>query len=677
MDRNILIVDSDIGFTIKLKRALEEGAFTVRTVTRFSAVVDALSDATYDLLIVDTDLEFDTLEKIIGVVRSTAPTLPVIITSRYYEDESQKDAHQAQAFIRKPYLARQIIPVLHQVIADGYSPYTAHTRVHVAQLVEDEERRTLIDPMIEASRTTPIIHEPPPSSDDSTISEVIQNALDPSTSQAIYATVDTPMPSDAPPPPAHLPESETDPAIDQSPLDDLDYEDMTAATLSKTLGTDSLDALLGEIRNYAKGNLNTTSSLFAAFDEPEDRVYPPPYDEETRGNVTIPQPQRIPDGEWIAQFTEEIIQEASGDIVVNDEGMVTNTQDVPIVQASVEDITREMIALEDDAEDETPEAEDALSPLPAPILAHYAVQLTQFATQASRGALISRGMEEIAHGGDLDPDVWTAVLELIAGDYEAKTRVLYRRLSIGDVLIYSIHSLDELTLTLIFDAETQLKEIRKRANALVDSLKSLPDVSPIMDATPEPVEDPDPLPILDSSVEAIEPPATLPESSIEPFDERREGTHQVTPQDDTPAEQVEQEAPAPPQPKERTPDTYLDYVCIWLVEHTQNAIHTDAAKQLISQWIQDIATEQDWDVDRIHIEGMQVRVELQVPKAALPHEIAETLMQGTAERAYAADPAGQGGMIWSNGYLIRTPADSLTVAEVKSFITFYHTQPIQ
>src|SRR5688500_10152574 len=90
--------------------------------------------------------------------------------------------------MKKRFVARVLIPVLEKIIAEGYSPFTAETRASAPIIPEHDEQ---IEALIEQSRQHKIVYdiEPPPDSSDSTISDVIERARDPETSQRIQESL--------------------------------------------------------------------------------------------------------------------------------------------------------------------------------------------------------------------------------------------------------------------------------------------------------------------------------------------------------------------------------------------------------------------------------------------------------------------------------------------------------
>ncbi|HLA43941.1 MAG TPA: response regulator, partial [Aggregatilineales bacterium] len=265
MTRRILIVDANINFSLKLKRALEDAGYEIRTVTRLKPAVEAVEIDDFDAVVVDTDLEFTSPTEIIQNIRAVLPRIPAILTGTKADTEATLPQLTAQAFLRKPYLARDLIPVMESVIARGFDPKASEsTRENLAQKLANQEREEQIDPLLEATRQNPstMLTEPPVTADDSTISEMMNVALKPEVSRKIYAYLDnpeaTPESSDSEWEDARTPVS----SMDSKALLDHPEEQIipVTATLAATVGTDSLDTLLQEIRNYAT---NFTRSLEA------------------------------------------------------------------------------------------------------------------------------------------------------------------------------------------------------------------------------------------------------------------------------------------------------------------------------------------------------------------------------------------------------------------------------
>ena len=297
------------------------------------------------------------------------------------------------------------------------------------------------------------------------------------------------------------------------------------------------------------------------------------------------------------------------------------------------------------------------------------------------GAIITREDQLVAHSGGLQDAVWQEVIEVITENWERARRRPHpaccnRHLEIGEVLLYSIQTVEHLTLTLIFAADTSLKVIRKQAARLSETLNSVPppDES-VINAEPT-----IPMVIEPEAGQDIQPRRAArrrtPKTWKTSLTMRRKRTSQSpTNRSRNRRNRWNPPAVAPTKPKLRAEGAYTSYACVWLVERKKDAINATAA-QLIESWLVEICTNLDWDLKVVKIQPEWLYVELEVPVGTLPSLIATTLMEDTAERALALDPSRSLKSPWSNGYLIRTPAESLQDNEINRFVDFYRsTQP--
>ncbi|NJL95539.1 MAG: response regulator, partial [Anaerolineae bacterium] len=201
MHKHVLIVDSEIKFSISIKRALEStDAYLVRTVTRLTPAVNALQEVAYHVAVINLMLDQATPEEVVAGLRNLQPEIPVILTSPFYDDTSYLLPLNAQAFIVKPYKARELIPILEETIARGYFEHIQETRANPIRELDDAHAMALIQNMLDHTHRTPGPgwQEPPPSLYDSSIGEVIDNSLNPEVSRRITAVPEPLTLPDAP-----------------------------------------------------------------------------------------------------------------------------------------------------------------------------------------------------------------------------------------------------------------------------------------------------------------------------------------------------------------------------------------------------------------------------------------------------------------------------------------------
>jgi DNA-binding NarL/FixJ family response regulator len=667
--RHILIIDSNISFSVSIKRAMEAtNLYKVRTVTRLSPALEALNNAAFDLIVVDVHIAFATIEEVIPALQAQAPRLPIIISSPNDEDRHLVHSLKAQGFIIKPFVARLLMPIVEETLARGLAPDTAPHQL--AQALEEQEKQQVLEPMLEATRRTAatMMNEPPRTADDSTISEILDQALRPEVSQRIYASLDPAgqesQPQPVAPPPADTPTEGSNAAHE---------------ALSVTQDVASLDNLLEQIRLFASGQASGRANQVNPFLDPlgtthmrlkryEDSDSPSPaelalrplfdglIDPHPSGEETyparIPRPMRLPDQEWFDMADEPTAQlpnaPARYEREVEPETLIGLPPEVILMPTTLDQITEQLQAVEVEVIEEQVAQEAQALRLSDRAVAHYAAQLTRFALESSaKGIMITRGLLRLAQAGDLDMPTWDQLTALVienwAQEGDSRTRVLYRRLEVGEILIYSIQTIHDLTLTLVFLAEMPLKMIRRQAAQLSEALLSQP------------------LPSEEDLYTEPMPAVILP----------TQDDQDTTPNEALPLE-GQAEAPAPVIRIQRAPGTYSSYACVWLVEEARNAINPTAAR-MIEGWIREICQQQDWDFEMARIEREWLYVVVGVPVGTLPSAIAQTLMEGTAQRALALDPRKSADNPWGQGYLIRTPPDSVQDQHVQRFMQFYRS----
>jgi hypothetical protein len=328
-------------------------------------------------------------------------------------------------------------------------------------------------------------------------------------------------------------------------------------------------------------------------------------EQDTQYDFSAP-PPLLPDQDWLNRL-----------------GLPPAPATLPDLQpSSVGEITQQLLAVEEAAVEQALHKEVEAERLPSSVVAHYALHLTQFALESSAlGVLLSRGGQRLAHAGTLDATMLDYILALSAQNEALqganRTRVMYRKVEeVGEILVYTIATLDDLLLTLIFSAETPLKVIRRQAARLSESLQGLPSIS---------------------SAELEQAPPPEPES-----------------------------APPPP----LLTDDFTAYACVWLVEHERDAINSAAAK-LIESWVREICGAAGWVLQAAQIEREWLCFVVAAPPSILPSVLAQTLMEGTAQRALRLDPIGTRTSPWGAGYLVRTPPQALKTADIERFVRFY------
>jgi DNA-binding NarL/FixJ family response regulator/tetratricopeptide (TPR) repeat protein len=118
MTIKVLIVDPDISFAVPIKRALElSGDFDVRVFASGQAAIEHIQRESQDVVVVDFAIDDMPLTEVIAGLRRFQPGVFVLTSPRTTADVAQLATLDVQGTITKPYLARQLTPVIHEALA--------------------------------------------------------------------------------------------------------------------------------------------------------------------------------------------------------------------------------------------------------------------------------------------------------------------------------------------------------------------------------------------------------------------------------------------------------------------------------------------------------------------------------------------------------------------------------
>ena len=159
MTIKVLIVDPDIAFTVPVKRALEQsGDFKVNLFVNGQAAVELLEREPQDVAVLDFNVDDMDIPGLIQALRAIQPGLFVLASPRTQEHVNQLPALDVQGSITKPYLARQLVPVVREAVS-------ARTRLSQKEREWDAslESRPVTPPPESLTQTSPqqVPPEPP------------------------------------------------------------------------------------------------------------------------------------------------------------------------------------------------------------------------------------------------------------------------------------------------------------------------------------------------------------------------------------------------------------------------------------------------------------------------------------------------------------------------------------
>ncbi len=256
-----------------------------------------------------------------------------------------------------------------------------------------------------------------------------------------------------------------------------------------------------------------------------------------------------------------------------------------------------------------------------PYIAQLAVSLTDVSLELTAEAvLLTRGRDIVAFAGQMSRDELLELRHVIDDDWEAAAndaRIRFLRLPAAgkDVMLYSRRTVEDLTMSLVFDGAMPLRDIRQQGKRLMDALAAVPET---------PVE------------VAVQAP---PEFELPP------------------AEEVDDGVP-------RSPHAY-----VWLVRDP-NAMLVHTVSQAIAAGIHQQMSEQGWRVRELRASDDHIYMLAEAPDEQPPYVAVRELMRRSAQIAHVQDPAIDPETLWADAYLVVTPGRPLEQDEIQQFIQF-------
>lgn len=659
--QRVLILDGDISFIVRLRKALETQDFEVKTARRLSAAYEEIEAQAYDIAVVD--LTFEDFVSVLDHLRAHHPYIPIILSGRTEEDAVYVNRVNANAYINKPYVARDLMTIIEWTLAKIASG-EADTDPTGLDFATDEptldESATIGDMMtawLNTSENDVVVGDFPPDSLPESTAELAQNvgqntieeppvSIEDSVASRVlrFSHDDTQV--------AHLWQP-TGPDIMVKPLPSWQVPPTPddQAKILDLLG--ELPQLILPPQANAIGTPTRPVSLPEIDLVPED---PTPMPDLVRraDQLNIDLLEALAE----AEDAEDSRLQATLRGLSKAGGVDTASSDPSqeqLVSASVKEITQSMgIVLDTDEADDMPAATISEAEAEATLVAQAALQLTQLSLEsAAIGTMLTYEGRMIANIGDLTATIWHDVATQIAAAWEqsdgSNTRLVYRMLDRhGQVLMFSLKTADDLILTLIFSANTPLKVIRRQAKRITEALANVE-----LDALS--VE-------LDSSHTLPEAPPAATTSPSRPTDLK-------PPADLRKATSTADAVTKPP----REDGNYTGYALVWLIQNQTLSID-ETFKDALSTWLARIADEELWDIVDLDIQEGWVNVHIEVPAKTLPSAIATTFMRQTEQATYDAyaDLRAQAAPIWSESYSILTPGRLMDEREIERFIR-YHT----
>jgi DNA-binding NarL/FixJ family response regulator len=684
MTIRVLVIDPDIAFTVPVKRALEQsGDYVVNVFASGRAAVELLQREAQDVVIVDFGIDDMDLPGLIRALRDIQPGLFILASPRSKEQVAQLPALDVQGSITKPYFARQLAPVIREAVA---------AKARLAK--KEQERRADVEqpPVSVPESAGPVVSEPTIQPDDTfrrlvagpTPAMSPQSAIDEppipehaTIRELVSGQADVPAagaPPDTLPEQSPLPVAEPIPdlavmalsaaADDTVPLEQLslhafiervDQDAPLPAWVRQTAENADLPTLVGpaaSVRASATGAQPVPPSARASTPEPpvtagdtqpgggivqrkletdRERVHVPPFSEPPGAA-----PGTLDSGEepsFVAGIPDNPPPTAFPPTPPESSARPPS-EPQPESQAEAQPQLT--------AQPEVPtEARTEAETRPEPVAATLAVQLTQLTVDSTAQAtVLTRGGELLASAGQLAQTAINGLVASISQAWQGASddgNALIRFIHLpgaGDYLLYSTRTIERMTLSMLFPAETPLRIIRQQARNLLKALESVPE----------------------PPAEEVEAARTLPSrpTGLRAPEGLREAVGAAGAE--SAAEAVAAAPPAPP----RAEGPYAAYSFVWL---PRADIISPETSGILLEWVNAIAAAHSWQVQGYEIQPTYVSLQVSIPANETPTATVETLMQETAARA--DDPS-----LWAEAYYIVAPGRAVTQQEIASFMEY-------
>lgn len=729
----ILIVDSNLPFLMRLRKALEKEGHNVRAISRPRPALRELAQAPFEVAVVDLHIDWVEMPQFIKDMRARQPNLPIVLTGQYPEDPEQVGVLNAQGYLNKPYLARDLLPVVQMAIERGYQ---ASARDFDVIATSDFSDVPSFDVLMEMALNQSATAHETGLSEDTTLGELINSLHDEAVEEDIrqhtreHVIVEPPVDSmDTPPmPELVIPDDEI--GVQTRRFDIVD-ERAEAAGQTRRLDPETLttpDKLVEErsgqgveaALKIANSNLamekllsnveawvNRTGEIHvhplpswsieptpeeaehqrlllnSIHMSPEEIAEPQPFEEPPVGAQT--QPITLPDVDLYLDDTDTpIIPMPAANIesmdlgqVVEDAGIEQEVADIPVPTLD------EILAREED--ELVPVSIEEITQAMGIILdeeddededEHRAFETIEPSPD-------DEAVEELLEEVNL---VGHATLQLIELSLESTARAIL--LTNEDEIVaqtgelpqqiwHDIHEAVERAWERSGTPDMRLvyEDIEHLGNILLCSLHTIQHLKLTLVFPAE------------THVGTIRKQAAvirdalekIPEAELQDLDSEEAEAPPTLPSRPTDFEPPVglQEAISLEQPVQREPGTYMGYAVVWLLGQHEIDLTKPFAEAMV-RWIERMAQEHDWDIQEVEVGKSWVNVHISVPVKTYIGEVVSHLMNKTNHRlleALGLDPENDL-PLWFEGYCVSTPGRLFEHEEIREFAEYYKEETL-
>lgn len=639
MNANVLVIEENISAAISLKNALEATRqFQVYPFANVQAALEHTQSNRIDIAILSMHITDFPGERLLLSIRDVAPNTVIIASTSDSKLATQATSMGATGLVPKHYTARDVLSVLEQI-----APH----------LVDESVLPTASQVAIDPSPSKEELAAPTSLEDtmgDVTVFEKLSAEEPPLPNFKQGGTITTYM--------MQVTDSELNNLLSSISEVMNPVGDFNGAPLSGDIDQNELKEQETQADTPAQFILEDIAGETMPLEATPFEVYL----ERVRGqepNNPLDEPDFLHDGVLLEDplLDDGFIQttqasEAERELIQED---TDNPETLTVQSESLADIdlqptnTNQTVAVppEDDPilEQFTSSAErwnwgdEEIAPLPTdadPRITQMAVSLTQASLESTAdGTLLTQNGEIIAYEGELlDEDIEEILQELVNYPADIKKqqgRVQFITLKSNSLnyLIYSRRTDEDYLLSMVFEGNTAMTDIRQQADRIASALEAVPQLSP---------EDL----MLHSGDEVV----TEDDNLTSKGGMRLEAT---------PAVDV---------------GPLTKYTFLWLPRDPEFVL-TYETTEAIDSGLRIQLVERGWDIDVVEVQGDYVYVVAGIPGDEPPQSIVRNLQKRAAKIAKLVMSSIETDTLWAESYFILTPGRSLKVQEIQQYINFY------
>ncbi len=251
-----------------------------------------------------------------------------------------------------------------------------------------------------------------------------------------------------------------------------------------------------------------------------------------------------------------------------------------------------------------------------PYIAQIALSLTQISLEEIAAAILTRHDEVIAVAGRMGradiEEIRAAIHDRWEPDSDqASIRFVTLPSSGRDYMLHSRRTINDLTLSLVFQGSTPLRDIRRQSKRLIEALMAVPE--------------PEPAAVSDDALD----------SALAPVDSDVRGV----------------------------------YTYVWMLKEPNERLN-DVVARAIEAGMRVQLQERSWRILNLAVGDEFVYLMADVPGEIPPYETIRDLKRRSASIVRSQNPSMGRAELWADSYLIVTPGRELDAEEIQQFINF-------